>query len=309
MNIQHLKYILEVAKTGSISQAAENLYMGQPNLSKAIKDLEQTLHITIFKRTSKGAQITPKGQEFLRYAREILHQYEEIEALGQKTDKDVQSLYLSIPRASYIVYAFTSFLTKLDMEKAINVDFLETNALRTIRHVADGHADLGIIRCKSEYQNYFISLLEEHTLSYKVLLTFRYSLLLPAAHPLASKEIIHEKELQPFVEIIHGDTAIPHMPQSVTETESGKTPGDKKLRVYERGSQFDLLARIPTTYMWVSPMPDDLLTRNGIVQRPCSDSPDFVDILIMTEGHKYSPLEEMFIAELKSTIHEIIATS
>lgn len=53
MNLQHLKYVVEVEKTGSITQAAQNLYMGQPNLSKAIRELEKNLGIVLFKRTSK----------------------------------------------------------------------------------------------------------------------------------------------------------------------------------------------------------------------------------------------------------------
>ena len=72
MNILHLKYAVEIAKTKSISRAAENLYMGQPNLSRAIKELEDNLNITIFNRNSKGITITPEGEEFLQYARRII---------------------------------------------------------------------------------------------------------------------------------------------------------------------------------------------------------------------------------------------
>ena len=66
MNILHLKYAVEIAKTKSISRVAENLYMGQPNLSRAIKELEDNLNITIFNRNSKGITITPEGEEFFR---------------------------------------------------------------------------------------------------------------------------------------------------------------------------------------------------------------------------------------------------
>ena len=81
MNTQHFKYALEVEKTGSITKAAENLFMGQPNLSKSIKELEDTLGIEIFKRTSRGVVPTDKGQEFLRYAKNILSQIEEMQSI------------------------------------------------------------------------------------------------------------------------------------------------------------------------------------------------------------------------------------
>ena len=68
-NIQHLRYAVEVAKTGSISRAAENLFMGQPHLSKAIRELEEDMNITIFRRTPKGVEPTEQGEQFLEYAR------------------------------------------------------------------------------------------------------------------------------------------------------------------------------------------------------------------------------------------------
>lgn len=309
MNIEHLRYVLEVDRAGSISQAADNLYMGQPNLSKAIKELEQALNITIFRRTSKGAQITPKGQEFLRYAKNILRQYEELEALGRENESDVQILQISVPRASYIVDAFTTLLTNLDTEKPIQMDFLETNALRAIRHVTEGHSDFGIIRFKSEYQNYFTSLLDDSGLLWRPLLRFRYLLLLPQNHPLAQRDIIDAHELHPFIEVFHGDTSIPHMPQYMNETERGRTPGDKKVQVYERGSQFDILARVPNTYMWVSPMPKDLLNRNGLIQKRCRQSPDFNDFLIYQGDHRFSQMEEQFLAQLDESVASILAST
>ena len=78
MNLLHFKYAVEIAKTKSISKAAENLYMGQPNLSRAIKELEENIGITIFKRTSKGITVTAEGEEFLEYANRILAQVEQV---------------------------------------------------------------------------------------------------------------------------------------------------------------------------------------------------------------------------------------
>ncbi len=304
MNIEHLRYAIEVDRTGSISQAAENLYMAQPNLSKAIKELEQTLNIAIFQRTSKGASITAKGREFLRYARRILQQYEEMEALGQQTDPGEQSMRVLVPRASYIAFAFTAFLSKLDGARPIAMDFMETNALRAIRHVADGRSKLGIIRLRSEYLNYFSSLISENKLTRRVLLEFEYLLLLGKAHPLAQRGRISASALEPYMEILHGDTSLPHL-QSAKESERGFTPGNKKVHVYERGSQFDILSRVHGSYMWVSPMPQDLLARHELVQRRCEGSPQFMDILVCEEGHQFSEVERMFLGELDDSIRAI----
>lgn len=304
MNIEHLRYVIEVERAGSISQAAENLYMAQPNLSKAIKELEQALNIKLFQRTSKGAVITAKGREFLRYAKGILQQYEEMEALGRENAEDEQSLRISVPRASYIVDAFTSLLCQLDPEKPMRLELMETNALRVVRHVADLRAPLGVIRLKSEYLNYFLSLLKENGLAWRTLMASRYLLLVSRSHPLAERGEVALEQLEPYIEIIHGDTALPHMQDH--ETERGMTPGDKKVRVYERGSQFDILARVPGSYMWVSPMPEDLLLRNGLVQKMCGQAPDFLDIVIHPEGCRFTDLEQLFLTELERSAARVV---
>lgn len=305
MNIEHLRYVIEVDRAGSISQAAENLYMGQPNLSKAIKELEQTLNITIFKRTSKGAVLTPKGREFLRYAQGILQQYEEMEALGKEDEAGVQTLRISVPRASYVVDAFTTFLSGLDMDRPIEIDLAETNALRAIRNVTSGHSSFGIIRCKTEYQSYFTSLLMENGLEWKLLLRSKYMVLISSSNLLADAPEIDENLLQPFIEIIHGDTAMPYVPASITETERGRTLGDKKVHVYERGSQFDILSRVKGAYMWVSPMPKDLLERNNLIQKSCKHAPEFSDFLIYPKNLTLKPDEEKFMELLQNSVKNI----
>ncbi|MDR1271417.1 MAG: LysR family transcriptional regulator [Clostridiales Family XIII bacterium] len=307
MNIEYLKYVLEVDRAGSISKAAENLFMRQPNLSKAIKELELTLNITIFNRTFKGVEITPKGREFLRYAKNILMQYEELEALGREDNSDVQSLRLSVPRASYVVDAFTTLLSGLDATKPIHIDFFETNALLSIRHVTDGVSDIGVVRCKTDFQNYFTSMFQENNLIWRPLLEFDYLLLMSEKHPLARKDIVDGKDLHHYTEIIHGDTAMPHLPASITETERDPTPGNKKVRVYERGSQFDILSRIKDTYMWVSPMPEDLLTRNGLVQKYCTHSSRFNDIMIRRDNYELNDLEKDFIFRLDYIVTNILS--
>lgn len=97
MNIAHLKYAVEVEKTASITKAAENLFMGQPNLSRGIKELEETLGVKIFKRTSKGIVPTPQGEEFLGYAKSILAQIEEMESLYKPEKNNKLKFSISVP--------------------------------------------------------------------------------------------------------------------------------------------------------------------------------------------------------------------
>ena len=109
MNLLHFKYAVEIAKTKSISKAAENLFMGQPNLSRAIKELEESLGIIIFNRTPKGISITPEGEEFLRYAKRIIRQVDEVEEIYKNGRKPKTRFSACVPRATYLSHAFTEF--------------------------------------------------------------------------------------------------------------------------------------------------------------------------------------------------------
>ena len=121
MNTQHFKYALEVERTGSITQAAENLFMGQPNLSKSIKELEDTLGIVIFKRTSRGVVPTEKGRAFLRYAKNILLQIDQMQNICRGNDPEMQSFNVCVPRGSYASVAAMEFISSLDNNSLRNL--------------------------------------------------------------------------------------------------------------------------------------------------------------------------------------------
>ena len=136
MNTLYFRYAIEVERSRSITQAADHLYMAQPNLSKAIKELEEMLGIEIFQRTSKGVIPTKKGAQFLAYARNVLAQIDKMQALSEADSTTKQSFNLSFPRGSYISQAFTFFVAELDDEKEIELNIQETNSMQTINNVS-----------------------------------------------------------------------------------------------------------------------------------------------------------------------------
>jgi DNA-binding transcriptional LysR family regulator len=305
MNTQHLKYAIEVERTNSITQAAENLYMGQPSLSKAIKELEDTLGFTIFERTSKGVTSTQKGIKFLSYARNVLNQLDKMEALSDTADLDTQNFNISIPRGSYIADAITNFVSELDNNKGINVNISETNSIQVVNNIVDGPFNIGVIRYQTEYENYFVDYLCEKQLRYEPVWEFEYLVLLSENHPLANIEKLEEQELRSYTEITHGDTFIPYIMQNNNKTEAAiKT--SKHIYVYERCSQYDLLSTIPTTYMWVSPIPDKWLDRYKLVQRKCKvDGHKYKDVFIYPKDYKLTELDRRFFDKLSEARNEV----
>ena len=137
MNIQHLRYALEVEKTGSISKAAENLYMNQPHLSKAIRELEESVGINIFNRTSKGVIPTKKGAEFLMYAKGIVDKVDEVENMYKKHEANTHKFDVSVPMACYVSVAFTKFVKAISSGENILVNYHETDSQTAINHVTN----------------------------------------------------------------------------------------------------------------------------------------------------------------------------
>lgn len=307
MNTQHLKYVVEVERTGSITQAADNLYMAQPNLSKAIKELEDTLGISIFRRTSKGVVPTEKGAEFLVYAKRILTQLEKVEALNLPRTEERQSFSVSVPRVSYIAKAVTRFVASLDPQKELDVNVRETGSQETIAQVAEGQFNLGVVRYRLLYENYFTRALAERELRSEPIWEADCYVTVSAKHPLAQKRAILPDDLSGCIELVNDDADVPYLPAH--ERRRYQTGGTRLLRqisIYDRANQFELLERIPNAYMWATPIPKDMLLRYGLVQRESrSGEGRSKDVLIYPAGYAMSPLEQRFINELYVARNEV----
>lgn len=296
MNILHLKYAVEIANTKSISRAAENLYMGQPNLSRAIKELEENLKITIFNRTPKGITVTPEGEEFLQYAKRIINQVDEVEEIYKNGRKQKQNFSVCVPRASYISYAFAEFAKNIKTDIPADIFYKETNSSRTVNNVLKGEYNLGIVRFQTSFERYFKSMFEEKHLNAEIITDFKYVLLMSKNHPLADKKEICCKDLAPYIEITHADPYVPSLPLIDVKKEELSKYVDKHIYVFERGSQFEILQKVENSFMWVSPIPDDLCDKYGLVAKECSDIEKvYMDVLIYRNGYKLTELDNAFI--------------
>ena len=298
MNLLHMKHALEVAKAGSLSKASEVLLIAAPNISRSIKELETDLGISIFDRTQNGMKLTPEGEEFISFAKSILGQIDEVEKFYKSGAPKKQKFSISVPRASYISEAFAEFSKSLSKEAA-ELFYKETNSQRTIRNILDHDYKLGIIRYAENYDKHFKIMLEEKGFQYEVITEFTYRLIISENSPLAKKQSITFDDLTDYIEIAHADPYVPSMPLSKVVKEELPENIGRRIFVFERASQFDLLSTNPETFMWVSPAPKKLLERYNLVQRECADNKKvYKDVLIYKNGYKLSKLDRQFITAL-----------
>lgn len=299
MNILHLKYAVEVAKTQSISKAAENLYMGQPNLSRAIKELEESLGITIFKRTSKGITTTPDGDEFLRRARRIVSQVEKVEDIYRNGKMRKQTFSVCVPRASYFSLAMAEFSKHIALDEPAEIFYKETNSMRTITNVTRGDFNLGIVRYQAGFERYFLDMFKEKKLAYDTVSEFSYMLAVKKDSPLAAKENFSMEDLKDYIEITHGDPYVPSLPLIDVKKAEMSEHVNKRIYVFERATQFILLGSVPNTFMWVSPTPQWLLDNYGLITRVCpQNSKKYKDVLIYRRDYKLTELDKQFITDV-----------
>ena len=299
MNIQYVKYALEVAKHKSISKASRALYMGQPNLSRAIKELEDELGIVIFERNSKGIIPTPDGEEFLQYAKRILLQIDEIEEIYKVGKRKKSHFSACVPRAGYTAYAFAELSKSIDTENPAEIFYKETNSMRTINSVLRGDYNLGIIRYQTTFEKYFESLFLEKNLVSETITEFSYVLAMSANNPLATKDDIQPEDLSQYIEIAHADPYVPSLPVIDVKKAEMSEFVDKRIYVFERASQYMLLESVPNTFMWISPLPDEMLEQHNLIEKECTFSnKKYKDVLIYRKDYKLSELDKMFVANV-----------
>lgn len=302
MNTVLLQYAVEVEKTGSITQAAGNLYMDQPNLSKAIKSLEESLGAPIFKRTPKGVVPTARGRIFLEYARNVLAQLEEMEALYKPAKAGGVEFSLSMPRASYLSCAFSRFVKRVDRKEGLNLWLRETNTADTLRDVELGEYHLGIIRYKLSSESYYAKLAAESGLKTETLLEYEERIMMSQKSPLSAADTIETVDLMPYIEITHGDAA----PSGSRKIQPPDAVPSNKIYVFERGSQMALLKENPDTYMRVSPVPPSILEKHGLTERRLTGGNHRCrDVLVWRDGYKMGQWERLFLEEVERVKEEL----
>lgn len=301
MNILHMKYAVEVAKTGSLNKAAERLLTAQPNISRAIKELESHLGITIFDRSTRGMKLTPQGEEFIGYAQGILRRIDEVEQIYTAGHPLKIHFSICVPRAAYISEAFIRFSNKLDKSPA-EVFYKETNSERTIKNVLNSNYKLGIIRYADVYDKFFKQMFEEKSLSYEKVTEFKYRLVMSKNHPLAPKDEITYDDLSKYIEVVHGDPYVPSLPISRVMREELSDNISRRIYLFERATQYGLLANNLATFMWCSSIPETFLDGYGLVCKKCIDNKrTYKDVLIYKKDYKLTELDREFIAELRNS--------
>lgn len=306
MNTTHLKYIIEVEKTGSISKAAENLYMSQPRLSKSIRELEESVGISIFKRSSRGVVPTTKGAEFIMDAKGIIAQLQRMETTYNPKKSEMLTLDTVVARCEYITEAFSKFLSHISDDKKGKIIYRETNTTRAIKNVATGENNLGVIKYNASYEQYFLQMLDERELEHKILWEYDEMIAVSVRSKLAKMDVVTDNDLQNMTEILFGDN-ITHYGRSARSVKDAKENDNMHhILVYERAGMCSALAGDENAYARITPPPAEYYDENKIRVIPLkSCDSKYRDVCFYRKDYKLTETDKLFIKILKDTISKL----
>ena len=294
MNITELRYLVAIMKWGSVSAAAKQLYAAQPNVSKALKNLEEEYHLRIFERSSTGMIPTEQGRHFIEQAARILEEVDRLDQGVQEEQKRCTELRVMIPHATYASYAAVDLLERAAGVEQLRIHIREGGSMEALDFVLRRGYHLALLRYAIEDADHYNYYCTRRGLKMEPIMDFEYYLLTNQDGPLASREIHDLSELNQYVEILHDDFQLP-----------GEDGGDgirwhvndrRRVHVYERCSQFSILQRIPTAYMWASPMPRRALDQFHLVLKKCpAQHQKMRDVMVYPDKSALHPEERAFI--------------
>ena len=197
MTLQQLNYIITISEAGSINRAAEKLYVSQPSLTSAIKELEKELGIVLFNRTGRGVTLTAEGMDFLPYARQVYGQYLNLMEKYGKFGERKQKFGVSCQHYSFVVKAFVEMVKGYDVAK-YEFAIRETKTLSVISDVASMRSEIGILYLSDFNRKALLKLMHSSGLSFHRLINCNAYVYLWKGHPLAGKKSITFDDLAPY---------------------------------------------------------------------------------------------------------------
>lgn len=201
MTLQQVKYIIGVSEIGSFNKAAEQLYVSQPSLTAAIKDVENEFDIILFNRSSKGISLTNEGKEFVQYARQIYSQYENLLDYFDSSKKRKKKFAVSCQHYSFCVKAFIDMVKIIEQEKSSDeYDFAinETRTYTVIEDVSNMRSEIGILNLSDFNRSALTKVFKANDLVFEPLVSCNAYVYLYTKHPLAKKKSLSFEDLKEF---------------------------------------------------------------------------------------------------------------
>lgn len=238
MTLQQLKYIVTVAETGNITEAARRLFISQPSLTNAVRELEKEMQIAIFHRTNKGVVVSNEGEVFLSYARQVLEQTSLLEEKFLNGKEQKPRFSVSCQHYSFAVNAIVDVIREFG---GVQYDFTlrETQTYEIIEDVSRLKSEIGILYTSSKNEEVILKLIRQNGLKFEELFIAKPHVFISAAHPLAEREALTLEELEeyPYLSFEQGEYNSFYFSEEILST----LDRNRNIKVRDRATLFNLV--------------------------------------------------------------------
>lgn len=292
--------MIEVVRCGSINEAARRLYISQPSLSKAVKELEKEIGITIFTRTSTGIALSSDGAEFLGYARQVVEQAELLEHRYLNAAPSPQLLSISTQHYAFAVNAFVDMIKKYGQAK-YQFTMRETRTYEIIEDVKSLKSEIGILYVSSFNEKVMLQLLKEQGLEFHELFQATPHIFVSAQNQLAKKKSVTLKDLEkyPRLSFEQGEFNSFYYAEEIFST----IPSKQSIQVSDRATLFNLLIGLNGYTISTGILSEDLNGSN-IVSVPL-DEGEFIRVgWVVHNKTQLSRMARIYLEELHKVIEK-----
>lgn len=297
MTIQQCKYVLEIAKTGSFSEAAKQLFVAQSSLSISVKSLEQELGIKIFERSGNGIYLTDDGEEFVSYATQICADNDFI--MERYCNRNVQEkLYIATQHYDFIADIFGKFLKTIKTE-TYHFSIREIETHNVIHDVEKGRSDIGVIAIKDGDYEIMKRYLGKKKISFEAFLKVSPHVFFRKEHPLAQAQMLSIADLKAYSYVSYEQGE--HNTSFFTEELMDTSYVDKHIEISDRATLMNVLILTDSYTIGTGIMPS-ALNKGDIVSVPFESDESYIIGYLLNEERRVSEATLSFIQYLENTM-------
>lgn len=298
MRIQQLEYLERIVEAGSINEAAKRLFLTQPSLSNAVKELENEMGIQIFQRSSGGISLTAEGREFMTYSKQILDQVNLMNERYKNGQQRKQSFSVSAQHYAFVVHAFVELIKSVNANE-YQFTLRETETQNIFNDLAQFKSELGILYTNGFNQKIMQRLFKENNLVFTPLFVAKPHIFVSRYNPLTSKSSVNLSDLEdyPYLSYEQGEINSFYFSEEILSTLSHK----KSIKVSDRATIFNLMVGL-NGYTISSGIISSKLNDDKIVAIPLNVDDDITMGWLKHRQVELSPLAERYLTMLKEHI-------
>ena len=298
MRIQQLEYLERIVEAGSINEAAKRLFLTQPSLSNAVKELENEMGIQIFQRSSGGISLTAEGREFMTYSKQILDQVNLMNERYKNRQQRKQSFSVSAQHYAFVVHAFVELIKSVNANE-YQFTLRETEIQNIFNDLAQFKSELGILYTNGFNQKIMQRLFKENNLVFTPLFVAKPHIFVSRYNPLTSKSSVNLSDLEdfPYLSYEQGEVNSFYFSEEILSTLSHK----KSIKVSDRATIFNLMVGL-NGYTISSGIISSKLNDDKIVAIPLNVDDDITMGWLKHRQVELSPLAERYLTMLKEHI-------